>query len=366
MKIEILGIDGLSCASEAWRLSRDVEASTPWSEVFDVDCPVNEMPSAFLHFRDFTILEREIVATSRTHVMWARTSFVDRPDKYRLPLDLLQYATPSVHAGYLANMEKAKAAGIHQDEWRQDLPLTAQTCFTCRVGYRDLVKLALYFKYLADHDDVAECLKARLISVYLEFRKIVDAFTGSTAATIKALKGIGLVKFLCEDDRKAFPLVETRGFYVVGVAVPLWLRAHFVRHRPLSFVDDLFAVLKRDDVVDLTVRYPVMMEIGASKAFWRTIMSKRSCWLTQSTLSSSQDPWASIVDQFGGAGPAMLPCADGFCPYHLDAGLRVEGKTDPGCPCPMYLKIEGINPAPYRERLDQALASRPAFWRDVK
>jgi hypothetical protein len=102
------------------------------------------------------------------------------------------------------------------------------------------------------------------------------------------------------------------------------------------------------------------MELAVTKEFWRTIMAKRSCWIAQDTLSSAKDPWQVIIDQFGWT-PELLPCADGRCPYALDAGLRLT-PADPGAPCPRYMNIHNIDQAPYQERIAQALVSRHPFW----
>src|SRR5262245_6418860 len=142
MKIEVLSIDGMALAAEAWRLSRDVDKSIEWEDIYTVDGPVNEFPSAVCHFRDFTILEREIFASNRSHVMWARTSFVDAPDKYKVPKDLLPYVDPIIHASLKAVMEKGKARGEHQDRWRRSLPVSAETCWSYRISYRDAIKFA--------------------------------------------------------------------------------------------------------------------------------------------------------------------------------------------------------------------------------
>lgn len=362
MKIELLNIDGLSCAAEGWRLSREVDVPVEWDDVFTVDCPVNELPSCLIHLRDLTILEREIIATSRTHVMWARTSFVDRPDKYALPTEMAIYADPVKHRSFVEKMIDGQHRGLHQDEWRQDLPVMAVTSFVCRAGFRDLVKLCLYFEYLGHHPKVNPILCSRFWSVAEELKIVIDKFTGKRALTQRALDGMRLVKFLHEGHVAPYEMRSTYNYWLVGMEMPLWLRAHFVRHRPLSFVDDLFRILCMDDVIDRTIHEPVTMDIGTTKDFWRTLLGKRGCWLTQSTLSVDKDPWAKIIEEFGVVGIEVLPCSNGECPHHKDARLRLEGR-DPGCPCPRYMRLNGIDAAPFRDRIEQAIVSRPEFWR---
>jgi len=145
----------------------------------------------------------------------------------------------------------------------------------------------------------------------------------------------------------------------------LWIRAHFVRHRPLTIADDFFDLLRRNDVLDCVIDYPVKMMVAASKDIWHALLGKRSCWLTQSTLSAERDPWQRIIDRFTGLlGDQILPCAKGICPYHRDARNRIEG-TDPGCPCPRYLTLNHLEIAPFAARISQALKSRGDFWNDA-
>jgi hypothetical protein len=363
MRIEILGLDGMSAAAEAWRLSREVEVSVEWNEIAALDCPVNEMPSALVHFKDFTILEREIIASNRIHVMWARTSFVDKPDKYRLPQEMAPFVDEASHQEFRMKMVAGKVAGLHQDEWRVHLPLMSETCFCCRIGFRDVVKMAKYFDYLASC--VLSCLRPRFFAVSEAFLSLADQFTGSRKETKRIFNVMNLALFLHEGKTSEYDMVSVGGFYAMGIAMPFWLRAHFIRHRPLSIVDDLLQkVINNGDVMNLTIDAPITMEVAASKQFWNTIASKRSCWLTQSTLATDRDPWAKIIDRFGDAGPDMLPCASGVCPHAKDAQLRVEGR-DPGCPCIRYLSLSKINPDPFVDRIEKALSSRPTFWSDM-
>jgi hypothetical protein len=365
MKIEILSIDGMSLASEAWRLSRDVEKPIEWEDIYTVDSPCNEMPSAFCHFRDFTILEREIFASSRTHVMWARTSFVDAPDKYQVPRDLYPFINHISHLKLKDAMDKGKSAGQHQDEWRRFLPVSAETCFVMRVSYRDAIKYAKYFRYLAD-GKVHLNLRERFRKIARELTELVVQFTGSKDKADKACELMAMPKLLYESEIERIRAITlSDGVIVAGFAVPLWIRAHFVRHRPITIADDFFQLLLRDDALDMTINYPIEMTVAASEDIWKSLLGKRSCWLTQSTLSKEQDPWQIIIDDFFDTlGDQILPCADGVCPYHRDARNRLEG-TDPGIPCIRYIQINNLDIEPHRSRIEQALKSRGEFWNDA-
>jgi hypothetical protein len=365
MKIHVMSSDGMSLAAEAWRLSRDVNKLIEWQDIYTVDSPCNEMPSAFCHFHNFTILEREIFASSRTHVMWARTSFVDSPEKYTVPADLIQHVDILAHSEMKRKMQEGKDSGQHQDEWRRFLPVSAMTSFTMRISYRDAIKFAKYFLYLSSVAD--ESLQQRFFSIYMELKLLATHFTGSYAMTTKAMELMSCSNFLHEGDVSLTAVKNLNGaatdlgaVMVSTFTVPFWIRAHFVRHRPITIADDLFQVLKRHDVLDLMISHPVTMQVAASSEIWRSLLGKRSCWLTQSTLSRERDPWQEILDQFG---KHVLPCAGGECPYHRDARNRIEG-TDPGCPCPRYLKLNDIDAKPFLPRIDQALRSRAEYWQD--
>jgi hypothetical protein len=261
-------------------------------------------------------------------------------------------------------MVEGQRQGLHQDEWRVTLPLMSHTAFTCRIGFRDLIKYAKYFEYLSLNEAIRLPLRRRFSAISAEFLHRCDEFTGSPTRTHEALDVMNLAKFLHEGTVAERPMVESGGFYVATMAMPVWLRAHFVRHRPLSFIDDLYQTIVSRDVIDMTISEPVTMEIGTSKDFWRVLLGKRSCWLTQSTMVHDRDPWAAIADKFMTVGTQILPCSGGTCPHHKDAMLRVEGR-DPGVPCIRFMKLNDIDPEPFRESIEKALESRPSFWRTM-
>jgi hypothetical protein len=204
---------------------------------------------------------------------------------------------------------------------------------------------------------------------------LVDAFTGSADRSEKAKDLMSLSKFLNQEPvavtvpvkgRQAQKIYADSGIITAGITVPVWIRAHFVRHRPISIADDFMSLLQRDDVLDVQIDYPVNMMISASKDIWASLLGKRSCWLTQSTFSSEHDPWDTIIGSFLGLmGDQVLPCANGVCPYHRDARNRLLG-TDPGVPCPRYIKLNSIPVDPsLAARIAQALKSRGAYWREA-
>jgi hypothetical protein len=362
MKIEVLSIEGMSAATTAWRLSRDQSAEVDWREVFTVDVPVNEMPTAHLHFVDMTILEREIFASSRSHVMWARTSHVDDPLLFQAPDELIVAAPTGFLRDCRRIMTERKAAGASQDEWRENLPVISTTSWTARMSFRDLVKMTGYFNRLAGDQRLVLPLRRRLSDVTTALGWTIAAFTdGEISTAWEAVRRMQRVDFLHEGDVSFSPRTSTENFHCFTLSVPLWLRAQIVRHRPLSFVDNFFmAVLARPEVLGLTIAAPVGMELSASRSYWRSIMSKRSCWIAQDSLTRQHDPWQAILDQFG-FDEGMLPCADGRCPYAKDASLRLTD-ADPGAPCPIYMDINHLDKAPRRDEMLLAARSRHPLW----
>ena len=371
MNIDIVSIDGMALAAEAWRLSRDFDKSIEWEDIYTVDGPVNEFPSAVCHFRDFTILEREIFASNRTHVMWARTSFVDAPDKYTVPKDLLIHVDPLIHRSMRVMMEKGKAAGEHQDRWRRYLPVSAETSFSYRISYRDAVKFAQYFDHL--QLCCSKSLVNRFAAIEEELKCLVDKFTGSRERTKKAVNMMRQSRFLHEGEittermarngemYKVPSMSDTGSIVVATFEVPFWIRAHFVRHRPVTVADDLFSLLQSDNVLNLSINHPIKMQVAASINIWQQLLGSRSCWLTQSTLGDEMDPWQAIVEMFLQNGQGVLPCSGGTCPHHRDARNRLEG-TDPGVPCPRYMNLNSIDKTPWMEKLEHAAKSRGDFW----
>jgi hypothetical protein len=360
MRIDVLGMDGLGLAAEGWRLSREEWVHYPWEEVYSTDCPVTELPSCVLHFHEFPMIIREILASSRTHVMWARTS-VEYPTEFKVPGFLSGVVDVDKHDAARKKMEEMRAAGLHRDEWRPNLPMSAVTSFCMRISFRDLVKYAMYFQYLSG-------VNVKLFRLFLETKKsichVIDKFTGSSSRTSRCFGDMKLAKFLHEGKMIEAPMVRTAGHYVANFSVPMWIRAHLVRHRPLSIVDDFYQLLLRDDVLDIPISTPIQMEIAATKDFWMTIVSKRTCWLLQTTLSAEKDPWQTIIDGFGEFQRDVLPCRDGKCPYDADAYLRITD-YDPSVPCPIHVGFRGLDKSKWVDEMRVAAKGRSPFWRDI-
>jgi hypothetical protein len=365
MKITVLSIHGMSAAEEGWRLSRDVTTKVHWPDIFTVDVPVNELPTVLLHFQDFTIYEREIFMSPRNHVAWARTSHVDDPMAFVVPPELMEASDPGFYDNCRHIMRRRREAGASQDEWRENLPVASTTSWTMRTNFRDLVKITGYFDYLASKVAVG-AVYLRMREVHQKLLIVVAAFCrGSMADAQKAIASMSPARFLHEGDMaRVIPGRTTSdGHYLIRLHVPLWLRAQIVRHRALGFVDNFYhQVLTSPDLLMITIAEQLTMELSTTKDFWRTVMSKRSCWIAQDSLLGKKDPWQAIIDSFGFS-EEMLPCADGHCPYAKDASLRLT-KADPGTPCPEYMNINKLDKEPYREEMYRAADSRHQFWRE--
>ena len=368
MKIEVISKVGLESAAEAWRLSRNHDRAVSVNEVFGVDVPVNEIPTAHILFEDCTIIEREIMAMPRKHVMWARTSHVDDPLKFSVPpvlsgsKDVAEDFVESCRAKMMAEKEQGKS----QDEWRENLPIISHTSWTQRVSYRDLVKITSYFTYLLSVKSIPLDLRVRLQQFRSRLVAIINDFTGSSLMTNTALANFIWSKLLYEgditiSDDKSHQL-ETAGMIMLYIEVPIWLRAQIVRHRELLINDTFFKdVLARPDALTRTIAEPVKMEIAATKEFWKTVMSKRSCWLAQDELKGRKDPWQIMLDAMGFK-ESMLPCAHGACAYERDADLRLT-PDDPGVPCPIHVGFRGLPISEeMRTQMRKAAQSRHPLW----
>ena len=151
MKIEIISDDRLDSSQKhlsrvAWELSRSPDDATPMDTILSIDAPVNEIPSIVISV-ECTILEREIFASYRDHVMWARTSRVDDPAKFRAPL-YFESKYPQKLKALRSQIQQDIQEGMIQDIYRMHMPLCAQTSFTTRVSWRGLIKIYKFFEFL--------------------------------------------------------------------------------------------------------------------------------------------------------------------------------------------------------------------------
>lgn len=339
MKVTVLEDANLRHAQLGWELSRDPAQTYAIEEIAKVDAPVMELPSYLLFFEDFTILEREIFATPRNHVMWARTSRVDNPLDFTVP-HMLKCL---VHEIYRTTMRDEKDAGATQDTWRYNLPIVANTAWTMRISVRDLRRMQSYFRYLKTQ--VNEPMATRFRSVADKLAELV----GEQPPTARLLNE----KFFTLQNNR-FVLGEIK---FINVNIPLALRAQLVRHRDLLFVDDFYnRFITSGQGLFAQLHDRVNMQLCATDEVWKRILSHRACWIAQADL------WEPITSKFGAG---ILPCTDGVCPFAVDAQARLTRGNDPNPPCPRYMNLHGIpKTAWHSEMMQEAVKRGGQFWMD--
>ena len=339
MRIEIIENANMQDAVEAWRRSRNLQGEYNLREIASVDAPVNEMPSALLHFKDFTILEREIFFSSRHHVAWARTSRVDDPLEFTVPEAFV--SADQDHARQ--QMFDAIASGETQDNWRMHLPLVALTSWTARLSFRELHRLSSYFLYLGHR-----VRQSRLIDVKIALDAVIIKMNLPPMQP-KTPQYLNEAPMLPRYDNGRMQHGE---FFIVDARVPVALRAQIIRHRDLMFADDYFQLLLRDWRT-LQLGSTVQMSISGRRDTWQAILSSRSCWIAQADL------WQGITRLFN---QTALPCADGECPFSADAEARLTPGNDPNPPCPRYMNLKKLDKAAWRAPMLQAAKNRSPFW----
>lgn len=350
MDIKILSLDRIEQVAKSWRLSRDFNTD-PTEDIVCVDAPVNEMVHAYLHFQDFMILEREIFVAPRNHIIWARTSRVDDPLKFQVPVNFSTLADFELTRD---KMQYEAAKGGQQDQWRMGLPLAAMTSWTSKISFRDLVKLQQYFSYLTAHPKVLPLLVGRLHQISIQLKAVIYHLLNSDELTEKVISTMKLVKYLAEDYHQIEPgRTKLEGSMVIAAEIPIALRAQVIRHRNVQFVDNYFQLLC-SDWYNKTIGDKVKIELSATNEIWNSIASKRSCWIAQEEL------WKPILEQIG---TSILPCANGICPYDEDARLRLT-PADPGAPCPVHCDLNKIDKAPWRDKMLVEANLRGGNWKE--
>lgn len=336
-------------AIKGWYNSRTEQADVTY--LYSVDAPVNEFPTALLEFVGMTIIEREIFTSARNHVVWARTSRVDDPTQFTVPHE---FENKEYYHNQRSVMRTNRDSGMSQDQWRLALPLVSHTSWTARMSFRDIIKMGRYFSYLAYHQRIQKDLRPRFLMVADRLQDVIEKFMRSTAKAHNAFHGMKLVKFLNEQNIDNVNFATTH-FRAVTAIIPIALRAQLVRHREIHFVDDFFALLCCKEVTTLLLRHTVRLQAIARTDVWNAIIGKRGCWIAQADL------WEPVVSRFEGA---TLPCADGNCPYEVDASARLVAGADPNPPCPRYCNLKGIDKSQYVQRMRDEATKRgmKEFW----
>lgn len=348
MKLEIISQDtdyekSTHLSRHCWELSRSPDDTTPLETILSIDAPVNEIPS-FVVGVECTILEREIFASFRDHVMWARTSRVDAPSDFKAP-DVFENQYKHHLAGIRSKIFSAISEGVIQDEYRMLIPLCSLTSFSTRLSWRGLIKLYKMYEHLAEID---EYFLAGMNALDEEFELSKYAKNYSFA---DVLPGIDAPDRISE---KSGPMVT------VYQEMPIGLRAQVVRHRNFTIHDSLKNIIKHGDAWIKPIGDPMLVSISASAEFWKTVVNKRQCWIAQYGI------WSSIIQEaqkFLDISEQDLPCADGFCPYTRDAEIR-HTDDDPGAPCPIHSNLTNTPvKEKYIESIQKEASYRPDFWK---
>ena len=347
MKIEIISDDRVSSGKNlsrvAWELSRSPDDTTPLDTILSIDAPVNEIPSIVMSVQ-CTILEREIFASFRDHVMWARTSRVDAPSEFVVP-EYFQLSEDNATIMLLKQKIKADMdAGIIQDEYRLHMPICAMTSFTTRLSWRGLIKIYKLYEYLATINEYFVVGKAELNNKF-QLHKYAGNY--SFVNPIPMLQENEMV------NGNIGPVVTVFQEMTIG------LRAQVVRHRNYTIKDNLMEIIKSKDCWTRTLGDKIKISISAEIEFWKTVVNKRQCWIAQYGI------WKDIIivaQEYISISEQDLPCNKGFCPYTRDAELR-HTDDDPGAPCPIHSDLTSTPIAQkYMEMVRIEASYRPAFW----
>ena len=112
--------------------------------------------------------------------------------------------------------------------------------------------------------------------------------------------------------------------------------------------------------MEATLGSGMFVQVGADKEIWRSVYSKRSCWLAHYKMwEQILTPIAEMFDFKEGE----LPCSYGNCLYEADAIVRYTDK-DPGVPCPKHATINDITVDVPKIKKQIILDNRPKFWNE--
>jgi len=338
MEIKILKIDSPDIVKKAWEISRPKDVDSKIEDIIKIDAPILDIPSATLHVKS-TILEREIFATMRDHIIWAQTSRVNDPFHWPVPEEI--YHGPSLNMLY-KKMKSEYDKGMSQDEYRLNLPLCLSTEYTLKISIRSLIKVWKYFKN-------SEVQYIRDNSNYLKL--VLSEFFDSE---FESIKPIDILK--SPDDIESGVIGD---FIVLNFKASLALRAQLIRHK-LIFVRDGLADLMNDEIWNNPISTEIPIQICADKSFIKSLAEKRSCWMAQYGI------WKPIMEEINkhlDLSETILPC-DNKCPYDKDAELRYTS-ADPGSPCPKHAIItdKKVCGELHGDMINQFTnESRPEFW----
>jgi len=355
MKVEVTNTTDRMSAKIAWDISRPLNNDSV-EEILGIDLPVNEFIPINLCIES-TLIEREIFASFRRHIMWAQGSRVQDPTNFSVvPGHVNLQVTDSDYRLYedIRNeMVAMKKAGDRQDEFRLVLPLLSMTKYSIGTNFRSLVKIARYFEYLSLKETL---LSSQFAHMFMELEKVALKVSG-----LKELPEFKIEKPLDETFYSNPDYSRINGIIIVSCQLPFHLRAQLVRHRNIGFRDNLFELFYKSDILRQDMQMPVNIQFWGTKQDIAEVVAKRNCWM------SNYKVWKNLLDVVNEGDEKTLPCTGKtHCPYSGDAMLRVEG-SDPNPPCPIHMRLNNIHPI-WEHQIKAmhhliATDERPDFWK---
>lgn len=311
-----------------WQNSRPNAEGVDFFEVLKIDTPVSELAGFVAEFT-VPILFREIICSARDHIVWARTSRVDNlTEEWNIVEDAFEHGPIK----RLAEILEEEAKTTAQDIFRQNLPLSYMTSFTARLSIRSALKLIKYFNYIGSYSTELKA-SAYKLSGLLEWELVTQGIP------VKELLPIIKMDEYCPPTRREPPeahFIETPDHLIIEGNYSIMLRSQIIRHRLLHVVDDLAMYFTEPDVWSTPISAKMHMSIGATRQTWKSIISKRMCWLAHSSI------WSDIINDVSRVDnhsiETLIPCSDGVCPYNEDCKQRIV-KNDPGLPCPRQIVL---------------------------
>lgn len=345
----------------AWCESRSWEDETSLEKILSIDAPVNDFPSLVLNIES-SVMVREVIASMRGHVMWARTSRVDDPLDFEVEEVLSQKQHEEVEDLRL-HMSDLKDMDTRQDEYRLLAPVISKTSYSIRISLRSIIKLYHYFTKLSD--ELSGISSAIFHEAAHTFIRLLAAHLPRSASLMEVVNSYRIIELMPVLKDEDFGIGKVGDFIVLTVTIPFSLRTHLIRHNSLHIKDNLIEFFDDKDIHKKTIKDNVNVQISASTSFWTHVLKERSCWMAHYSM------WKAIMEKLNGVvhqDESFLPCGGcgDRCPYVADAQQRVEGK-DPNPPCPIYTQDNGIELSIEQGRQIVHMFEddqRPQFWRN--
>lgn len=330
MKVKSVAFVDVRRNVEAWLYSRpEVSKNIEFSDIVSLDLPTNEFARFTLQIES-SIIEREIFASLRDHVMWARTSRVEDVLKFEMDEPGMEMRQKAIRAF----MKVEKKRGVRQDEYRLSLPLLARTHYSISISFRSLVKVAKFFDYLATV--CASGLEQRFEKFAEQLWNVVYS-VGVTKADVISYKSFEILN--SKNIFSPFPNSSKKnGIITVQANLPMYLRSQLVRHRGIGIQDNLFSLIGDPDIFTADLNYELTVVSYGTEQEFKEVISRRSCWMSHYKIWGR---YLNLVSKQFEDIKHVLPCSDGVCPFEADAMLRYEGK-DPNPPCPIHTEINKL------------------------